>query len=503
MSKPKEDTPEDTSIKAQVSGELEKAKQFAKSLNFDSVKSGEWFIHLLMMVAKSYDRNATAKYFQKKYPGLPPDEIGDKLISVTTRWATVAGAIAGAAATADQIVTIGSGGMTAALFVGTIGAEMIYLARIQMRLLLDLSVVYDLQLDPEDPEDVLMVFGYALGVAPTEAIGKVAQHSAGAVTAGVVKKYISKSTLKAVQDFAKKIGFKILQRTIIKYAVPAASMAVGSSYNYVTTKSVGQIAKAHFRNRGKVTDELRKLVSRQNTYDLAFPAAAMYLARADGQVSNKEMEFYRGLLSRMSFDEHDQDEVQRLMKADTKTILEAITKIEDIEIRRSLVDVLVLMAVYDGELAEKERQFLTNAAQGLGIPLDMNEVEQRTEEYRVIVKKNIFEKTAGVVGGAAVSAVGVAGHAAGNVKGAAVEAGSRAKNMMGKVFQRKKETKPEEPASEGLTMTCSNCGREISTEFQFCPGCGQSMAKEKACSSCSKLIPIDFAFCPHCGVSQG
>jgi hypothetical protein len=56
----------------------------------------------------------------------------------------------------------------------------------------------------------------------------------------------------------------------------------------MTTKSVGRIAKAHFKNRGQVTDELRTLVSRQNTYDLAFPAAAMYMAQVDGEFLPKE-----------------------------------------------------------------------------------------------------------------------------------------------------------------------------------------------------------------------
>jgi hypothetical protein len=83
-----------------------------------------------------------AKYFHQKYPFLPRDEIADKLISVTTRWATIAGGIAGATTTADQITAIGSAGMTLPLFLGAIGAEMIYLASIQMRLVLDLSVVY-------------------------------------------------------------------------------------------------------------------------------------------------------------------------------------------------------------------------------------------------------------------------------------------------------------------------------------------------------------------------
>ena len=116
MSKTETNSPEDEALKAQVASELDEAKQLAKSLNFDEVKSGEWFIHLLRKVIQTYDRNARATYFQQKYPGLPPDEIADILTSVSVRYATIAGAIAGAAATANQIATLSSAGMTAALF---------------------------------------------------------------------------------------------------------------------------------------------------------------------------------------------------------------------------------------------------------------------------------------------------------------------------------------------------------------------------------------------------
>jgi uncharacterized tellurite resistance protein B-like protein/RNA polymerase subunit RPABC4/transcription elongation factor Spt4 len=501
MAKPKTTTPEDEVLKDQVSSELDTAKQLARSLNFAEVKSGEWFIGLLRKVIQTYDRNARATYFQQKYPGLPPDEIADILTSVTVRYATIAGAIAGAAATANQIAALSSAGMTAALFLGSIGAEMLYVAQIQMRLILDLSVVYDLQLDPEDPEDVLMIFGYALGVAPAEVLGKGLQVAARAATKGAVKKYVSKDALKAIIAFASRLGFTILQRTILKFAVPIASAAIGSSYNYATTKSVGRIAKAHFKNRGKVTDELRVLVSRQHTYALAFPAAVMYVAQVDGQYSAKEKIFYKAMLSRVSFDEHTQAEFQKLI-ASEDNILEAIANIEDVEVRRSLMETLILIAIYDGELAEKERKFLEGVAERLNISLDMAKVERRTQDYQIVIQKNKFEKTAGVVGRAAVKAIGVAGQAASSVKDTAAGAGEKVTGVFGKVFTRKKDDESKLAVSEKSTITCSKCGKEVPSEYQFGPSCGQPTATEKSCISCSKLIPIDFAFCPHCGTTQ-
>lgn len=406
--------PEEETIKARVSEGLDEARQLAKTLDFEQVKSGEWFIKLLQKVVYAYDRNARAEYFQQKYPGLPPDDIADILTSVTSRYAAVAGGIAGAAATSAQITTLSTAGMTAPLFVGAIGTEMIYLSRIQLLLVLDLSVVYDLQLDPEDPEDVLMVFGYAMGVAPAEVIGTAALQAARGGTSTLVKKYISKNVLKAIQDFARKLGFKILQRTILKYAVPVASAAVGGGYNYVSTRALGGIAKSHFKNRRKFTGELLTLVSRKNTYDLVFPAAAMYVANLDGELSSEERELYRAMLSRMSFVEHTPDEFQKLLD-DEANLVEVAAGIEDREVRRTLMAVMVLMAVCDGELAKKEREFLTNIAAQLRVPVDLGEVERRTLDYRITTSQNVAVKAAIGIGDRAMTAGGKVGGKLGRV----------------------------------------------------------------------------------------
>lgn len=409
--------PKEQNIRTRVYEGFDEAKQFARKLDFEEVKSGEWFVELLQKVVYAYDRNARSEYFRQKYPGLSPDEIADILTSVTSRYATVAGGVAGATATSAQLTTLTSFGMTAPLFMGTIGAEMIYLARIQMRLVLDLSVVYDLQLDPEDPEDMLMVFGYALGVAPTELLGAAASKAAAGGTRTLVRKYISKNILKAIQDFARKLGFKILQRTIIKYAVPVASAAVGGSYNYVATKSMGKIAKSHFKNRGKFTAELQTLVSRQNTYDLVFPAAALYVAHLDGELSSKEWELYRTMLSRMSFPKHIQDEFKKLADNEAN-LIEAATRIEDQELRSSLMDVLVLMAVCDGELAEEEREFLASTAGRLEVPLDLDKVEKRTRDYRVAARQGMAERVAS------------------SARDTATTAGGKARSTLGKILRR-------------------------------------------------------------------
>ena len=47
-----------------------KQKKFARTLDIEQVRSGQWFVELLQKVVHAYDRNARAEYFRQKYPGL-------------------------------------------------------------------------------------------------------------------------------------------------------------------------------------------------------------------------------------------------------------------------------------------------------------------------------------------------------------------------------------------------------------------------------------------------
>ena len=175
----------------------------------------------------------------------------------------------------------------------------------------------------------------------------------------------------------------------------------------------------------------------------------------------------------MSFEEHTQAELKKLM-ADEGNIIQAIAQIEDVEIRSSLVEVLVLMAVYDGELVEEERDFLIKAAAELNVPLDINDVERRTGDYRVVIEKNVFQKAAGSTKESASKAAGIAGQAASNVKGAAATAGGKVSGAFGNVFRRQKD-EASNTGADASVVICVNCNNEVAVGYKFCPACGQAI----------------------------
>jgi len=219
---------------------------------WQSFKSGEWLLRLIQKSFKNYYERANAEYFWTKYASKDEDYIADKLISVAAKNASILGAIVGAAVSTDEIIgliTGGEGGIgipaNVAIAFTAVAGEAITLVKFQLQLVANLSRVFSVPLDPDDPEDILTILAFAIGGSLSEAAGKAGMKIGGNFTEKMIKQYIKKEVLKTIQDLGKKIGVKILQRTIIKYAVPLVSIGIGSSWNYTSTKAVGKIARRH------------------------------------------------------------------------------------------------------------------------------------------------------------------------------------------------------------------------------------------------------------------
>lgn len=411
--------PHDDRSPGDGAADLQSASAFVRSLKPSEVKDGDWFGRLLTQLTKAYDRNGRAAYFQRKYLGLPPDDVADALVRTAVRVAAITGGATGAAATAGQFAAVPTAGAGIAVMTGAIGTEMIALTTIQMRLVLDLATIYNQPFDAEDPEDVLVVFGYALGAAPVDVLGRAAKHAAAHGTRTTVRRVVSKGTLRAVQDFGRLLGVKILQRTIIKYSVPVASAAIGSGYNYAATKTFGSIARSHMRNRGRAASELRSIArTGAAAVGLALPAAMLVMARSDGELRPAEKELYRAMLAHVEQDDDTAEAFERLVH-DRAALLEALASIEGAEARAGVVEALALMAAYDGQPNETELTFLADIANHLGVALDLDAVAATAATYRVAASQRLAARAKEGAGrlaqaaGAAGRQAGVAGRQAG------------------------------------------------------------------------------------------
>ena len=79
--------------------------------------------------------------------------------------------------------------------------------------------------------------------------GKFGMKVGGKLAGRTAKAVFKKETLAALKRIAAKVGVKILQRSIIKYTIPIASIGIGAGWNYASTRTVAKIAIKHFEQR--------------------------------------------------------------------------------------------------------------------------------------------------------------------------------------------------------------------------------------------------------------
>jgi len=91
--------------------------------------------------------------------------------------------------------------------------------------------------------------------------------------------------LVALKRWGAKLGIKILQRSIIKYAVPIVSALIGGTWNYLATIKVGGIAADHFRKRRSERAKKAKRKPRKKT-QTAYTSKSSVLAAGKGLTSS-------------------------------------------------------------------------------------------------------------------------------------------------------------------------------------------------------------------------
>jgi uncharacterized protein (DUF697 family) len=252
------------SAKNDIKKKLSQAKRDYKEVGgWPAFKSGEWLWQIIQKSFANYWKNANVKYFESKYGTKNREILANKLTSVTAKNAAILGGVTGAAISTDEIIAIitgGEGGVglpaNIAIAATGIGAEAILLIRFQLQLVANLGKLYGVPLDPDDPEDILTILAFALGGSVADVAGKFGMKVGGKLVGRAAKAVFKKKILATLKRIAAKVGVKILQRSIIKYVIPIASIGIGTGWNYVSTKTVAKIAKKHFKKRAKeIRDE--------------------------------------------------------------------------------------------------------------------------------------------------------------------------------------------------------------------------------------------------------
>lgn len=247
----------DMENKESLTEKLKSTKKEVEDLGgLSAFKNGDWLFRLVQKSFRNYWDRANPEYLRKKYPSKDDAFIIKKLTKIAAKNAALIGGVTGAVVSADEVVAVLTGaeggvGLPANVAVAAmaIAGEAVLLVRFQLKLVANIGKIYNIPLDPEDPEDILTILAFAAGGSVAETAGKFGMKIGKKVTTMVVKEVLSREALAVIKRLFARLGIKIMQRTIMKYAVPLASIGIGSGWNYLSTRAVGKVAARHFEKR--------------------------------------------------------------------------------------------------------------------------------------------------------------------------------------------------------------------------------------------------------------
>lgn len=285
-----EDAEPSQADREQVRAELGRLQRLARGLRLDEVRDGTWFSRLLKQFLDAYADKVDAAYLRDKYPGLPVDAVVQARIDLAARHASLEGGLSAGAYTGLVAATLGSGGAASPLTLPGAGAsfvvDLLYLSQLQLRLAYDIAVLYRVPLDLEDPEDLWKLIRVAFVIKGGEAGRSLVGKGVPALVRPVLQRFYSRGTLAAARSLPV-VGKYLLQRNVVKFAIPAVGVPLSAGVNYRSTRSAGAYARTAFRREAAVVEAARRM-----TEVTAHPAELLWVLwmviKADGLVHEDE-----------------------------------------------------------------------------------------------------------------------------------------------------------------------------------------------------------------------
>ncbi|MET7282363.1 hypothetical protein ABZS29_29310 [Kribbella sp. NPDC005582] len=265
-------------------------REFVRGLSPGDVKSGDWFSKLVAHALSSYTKKVDWQYFQEKYDGVPADGIVEQRITMASRFAALEGGLSAGAYSAAVAATIGTAGGASPLTLPAAGVtflvDLAYITQLQLRLAYDISALYRIPLDLDDPDDLWKLIRVAFTIKGGELAREGVTKSVPFFVRPLIKQFYSKDVLKAARALPV-VGKYLLQRNVIKVGIPLVGIPLTVVLNRYTTLVAGRHARAVFRNEARLI-ELAERLSGSSRYPQLMLWIAWLVIMADSKISDDE-----------------------------------------------------------------------------------------------------------------------------------------------------------------------------------------------------------------------
>lgn len=381
---------QDSDDKDYVRKEIDRIRAFVKGLSIDDLKEGDWFVKLITYALGQYTTQVNAEYFKEKYPDLPPDAIVDARIKLASNYSAMGGALTSAVYTGAIAATIGSGGGASPLTLPAGGTsfvvDLVYTSYLQLRMTHDISVLYNVPFDLTDSEDTQKFVKLAFGIKVGETTSQAFMKGTPAVLRPVLKKIFTGSTLTAMKGLPV-IGKYLLQRNIIKFAIPGLTIPLTTAVNRWTTLTAGKRAKSMLRRESMIIEAAKRIVT--DNPNVPVLASTLWLVSTSEKAISYESrlllqhvineakwrngtnpqldDFLAGFRTQIDFDEEE--------------LWERLHEINPTQAPK-LYKAATIAAAVDGSIKKSELKILKRLADRLNTHHDLSLIEELKEKWK-------------------------------------------------------------------------------------------------------------------------
>lgn len=375
----------EVSDKNVIKEQIKELDDFVAEVSAADIHSGNWFARLLRKSLEIYSREVTWEFMTRKYPGLPADVIADRRIELAQRYAMIEGGLSASAYTGLVSATIGSAGGASPLLLPaaatTFALDLAFVSRLQLRLAWDLAVLYRHPINVDDAEDLYDLLRVAFGIKAGEAFRSGLPRLAPEAVRVGVKRAVSGGALELLKGLPV-VGKLLLQRNIVKFAIPAVCIPLSMKLNHYMTGRVGEQARTIYRDKAAIVEFAADSAEAFASFPSLALRAMWFVAKSDGTVQAEESWILKSLTDEFAKSDAGKtaiEEFRQIINLD-KYALFADAKSAPEPIRRALYDVACSVAAVDREVTRNELASLKELAAACDVPFDGDAIKARAKE---------------------------------------------------------------------------------------------------------------------------
>jgi uncharacterized tellurite resistance protein B-like protein len=340
------------------------------SIRTEGGRRGGWYGKLVAHYLKR------ALIAQKAHPGTDDGDTAAQLARTAIRWACVksalSGALAGSVSTGATIFTAeteGIGGIVAGPVAAlAIGGEMIYRAILHVELTTELAAIFDVELDPNDDDDIWRVYALAFGTK---------RQDEGSADPG--RDLVAEVTHLEGEQIGESIGQRVLGESVLRNIVPVLGIFASALTNYLMTRRLGDTVRRYMRYHHALDREGSHVSAQCRAHMDLLIEGLWFIFSADGKLTSEEAAFLGHMLKKL-------DPITRraTLARFVEDELDWTTRIKrDVpeEIRDAFMHLLEVAAAVDKEVGLPERKILRRAALALGREYSQERVERMIREF--------------------------------------------------------------------------------------------------------------------------